>query len=125
LKRYAQQHFNKGREIVISREKMAIPFLNRKKEDKIQEKKQIETKMKKQEKTEVTKKESTIFQLPGFQQYSALMKLRIVVSTIFILCTIAMVLIFANGYMISAVLLLIGYVMLFILLFKLFRVKKL
>jgi uncharacterized membrane protein len=104
---------------------MAILFLNRKKEDKIQEKKQIETKMKKQEKNEVTKKESTIFQLPGFQQYSALMKLRIVVSTIFILCTIAMVLIFANGYMISAVLLLIGYVMLFILLFKLFRVKKL
>jgi hypothetical protein len=106
-------------------EKMAIPFLNRKNKDKNQEKIRIENKIKKEEIVESTQKESTIFQIPGFQQYSALMKLRIIVSTIFILCTIAIVLIFANGYMISAVLLLIGYVMLFILLFKLFRVKKL
>jgi len=104
---------------------MEIPFLKKKNKGKIQEKKQIENKIQKDEKVEITKKDSSIFQIPGFQQYNALMKLRIVVSTIFILCTIAMILIFANGYMISAVLLLIGYVMLFILLFKLFRVKKL
>ena len=104
---------------------MAIPFLNRKNKDKNQEKLRIEIKMKKEEKVGIIQKESSIFQILGFQQYNALMKLRIVVSTIFILCTIAMVLIFANGYMISAVLFLIGYVMLFILLFKLFRVKKL
>lgn len=104
---------------------MAIPFLNRKNKEKNQEKKRIETKMKKEEKVGIIQKESSIFQIPGFQQYNALMKLRIIVSTIFILCTIAMILIFANGYMYSAVLLLIGYVMLFILLFKLFRVKKL
>jgi hypothetical protein len=104
---------------------MEIPFLKKKNKGKKQEKKQIENKIQKDEKVEITKKDSSIFQIPGFQQYNALMKLRIVVSTIFILCTIAMILIFANGYMISAVLLLIGYVMLFILLFKLFRVKKL
>jgi hypothetical protein len=103
---------------------MNIKLLNREK-DKNQETKQFISKLQKEEKIESMKKESSIFQIPGFQQYTALMKLRIVVSTIFILCTFAMILIFANGYMISAVLLLIGYVMLFILLLKLFRVKKL
>jgi cell division protein FtsX len=103
---------------------MKIKLLNREK-DKNQETKQVISKLRKEEKIETIKKEGSIFQIPGFQQYSALMKLRIVVSMIFILCTAAMVLIFANGYMISAVLLLIGYVMLFILLLKLFRVKKL
>jgi hypothetical protein len=103
---------------------MKINILNREK-DKSQETKQVISKLQKEEKIESMKKESNLFQIPGFQQYNALMKLRIVVSTIFILCTIAMILIFANGYMISAVLLLIGYVMLFILLLKLFRVKKL
>jgi hypothetical protein len=103
---------------------MKIKLLNREK-DKNQETKQVISKLRKEEKIETIKKEGSIFQIPGFQQYNALMKLRIVVSTIFILCTIAMVLIFANGYMISAVLLLIGYLMLFVLLFKLFRIKKL
>jgi cell division protein FtsX len=103
---------------------MKIKLLNREK-DRNQETKQVISKLRKEEKIETIKKEGSIFQIPGFQQYSALMKLRIVVSMIFILCTAAMVLIFANGYMISAVLLLIGYVMLFILLLKLFRVKKL
>ncbi len=103
---------------------MKIKLLNREKE-KDHETKMVINKLQKGEKIEVTNKESSLFQIPVFQQYNALMKLRIVVSTIFILCTISLVLIFANGYMISAVLLLIGYVMLFALLFKLFRVKKL
>ena len=103
---------------------MKIKLLNREK-DINQETKQVISKLQKEEKIESIRKGSSIFQIPGFQSYNALMKLRIVVSAIFILCTIAMILIFANGYMISAVLLLIGYVMLFILLFKLFRVKKL
>jgi hypothetical protein len=103
---------------------MKIKFLNREKE-KDQETKKVINKLQKGEKIEETNKQSSLLQIPVFQQYNALMKLRIVVSMIFILCTIALVLIFANGYMISAVLLLIGYIMLFILLFKLFRVKKL
>ncbi len=103
---------------------MKLKLLNREK-DKNQETKQVISKLQKEEKIESIKQESSIFQIPGFQHYNALMKLRIVVSTIFILFTIAMILIFANGYMISAVLLLIGYTMLLILLLKLFRVKKL
>jgi hypothetical protein len=125
LKRDEQQHFNKGSEIVISREKMEIPFLKKKSKSKKTQKRQIESIPLEEKKVESVRTERTLFQIPGLQQYTALMKLRIVVSTIFILCTFAMILIFANGYMISAVLLLIGYVMLFILLLKLFRVKKL
>ncbi len=104
---------------------MKVNLLNKKDKDKPQEIKQKENIPLKEDTVEVIKKERTIFQIPGFQQYTALMKLRIVVGLIFFLCTIAMVLIFANGYMISAVLLLIGYIFLFILLIKLLRIKKL
>jgi len=103
---------------------MKIKLLNREK-DKNQETKQVISKLRKEEKIETIKKEGSIFQIPGFQQYSALMKLRIVVSTIFLLCSVSMILLFVGGWEISAALLLIGYVMLFILLLKLFRVKKL
>jgi hypothetical protein len=75
---------------------------------------------------EITKKEKNIFQIPSFQQYNALMKLRIVVSSIFFLCTIAFViLIFLGEWFISAILILIGYVLLFILMIKLFLTKRL
>jgi len=80
----------------------------------------------KEDTAEITNNERTIFQIPGFKQYNALMKLRIVVSLIFSLCTIAMViLIFVGNWTISAVLLLIGYILVFILMIKLFIVKKL
>jgi len=103
---------------------MKIKLL-KKETDKNQETKQIISKLQKEEKVKATKKESSLLQIPGFQQYSALMKLRIVVSTIFLLCSVSMILLFVGGWEISAVLLLIGYVMLFILMFKLFIVKKL
>jgi len=74
---------------------------------------------------EITNNERSIFQIPGFKQYTALMKLRIVVSVIFSFCTISMILIFVGGWVISAVLLLIGYILLFILMIKLFITKKL
>ena len=74
---------------------------------------------------EIINNERTIFQLPGFKQYTALMKLRIVVSVIFSMCTIAMIiLIFVGDWAISAVLFLIGYILLFILMIKLFITKK-
>jgi len=104
---------------------MKVKLLKKNIKDKNQETKQVENKILKEEQVEMVKKEGSIFQIPDFQHYNTLMKLRIGVSTIFLLFTIAMILIFANGYMISAILLLIGYVLLFILLFKLFRVKKL
>ncbi|MBN1861633.1 MAG: hypothetical protein JW840_09260 [Candidatus Thermoplasmatota archaeon] len=66
-----------------------------------------------------------IVQLLGFHQYSALTKLRIAVSTIFSLCTIALIFIFVGGWLVSAFLLLIGYILLFMLMIELLRVKKL
>jgi hypothetical protein len=103
---------------------MKLKFLS-KENEKDKETKPVIKKLQKEPKNEGTKKDSSLFQIPGFQQYSPLMKLRIAVSTIFVLCTIAMVLIFANGYVISAILLLLGYILLFILMLKLFRIKRL
>jgi hypothetical protein len=79
----------------------------------------------KENKVEITEKERNLFQIPNLQHYSALIKLRIVVSAIFFLCTISMIVIFVGGWVISAILLLIGYVLLFILLIKLFMTKRL
>jgi hypothetical protein len=105
---------------------MKIKLLNRDKE-KDQETKQVVSKLQKEKNLESPKKDKNLlpFSIPGFQHYSALMKLRIVVGTIFFLCTISMILIFANVWEISAVLLFIGYIMLLILMLKLLRVKSL
>jgi len=101
---------------------MKIKLLNKKHTDKNKEIKQTESKLLNEKKN--------IFQIPVFQEYNALMKLRIVVSLIFLFITIPiMLLIFAGNnsgmWQISAILFLLGYIMLFILLFKLFRVQKL
>jgi hypothetical protein len=124
LRRYVQQCFYKWRYIVKLSEKMKVKLLGKKDKDKTQETKQKDNILLKEERVEIIKKERNIFQMPGFQQYNALTKLRIIVSLIFFLCTISMILIFANGYIISAVLLLIGYILLFILMIKLFMIKK-
>ena len=103
---------------------MKLNILKRNKEEE-QEVKPVAKKIKKEQVTETVKTSRSLLQIPVFSQYNALMKLRIVVSTIFLLCTVALVLIFANGWVISAILLLLGYVMLFFLLLKLFRIKNL
>jgi hypothetical protein len=104
---------------------MKIKLPGKKDKDKTKDIKQMEKISVKQDTVEVPKKESTIFQIPGLHQYTALMKLRIAVGLIFLLCTISMIFIFLGGWEISAVLLLIGYIFLFILLIKLFIIKKL
>jgi hypothetical protein len=104
---------------------MKIKLFNKNDKDKSRALKQKENITVKKEAAEITKKERNIFQIPGFKQYNALMKLRIVVSSIFFLCTISMILIFVGGWVISAILLLIGYVLLFILMIKLFMTKRL
>ena len=78
-----------------------------------------------EEHTETPKKQKLSISLPGFQHLNALLKLRVVITTLFVLYTLAILLIFANGYMISAVLIFISYVLLLILMIKLFRTKKL
>jgi hypothetical protein len=75
--------------------------------------------------TETPKKQKLSLSIPGFQTFNALMKLRIVITTLFILFTLAILLIFADGYMISAVLILISYALLLMLMVKLFKIKKL
>ena len=104
---------------------MKSTLLGKKDKDIIQHTKPIQNISSKEDSVGIPRKERTIFQIPGFQHYSALMKLRIVVSTIFLLCTISLILIFVREWVISAVLLLVGYFLLFILLFKLFTIKKL
>ena len=101
---------------------MKIKLLNKKHTDKNKEIKQTESTL--------LNVKKNIFQIPVFQEYNALMKLRIVVSLVFLFITIPiMLLIFAGNnsgmWQISAILFLLGYIMLFILLFKLFRVQKL
>jgi len=101
---------------------MKIKLLNKKHTEKNKEIKQTESTLLNEKKN--------IFQIPVFQEYNALMKLRIVVSLVFLFITIPiMLLIFAGNnsgmWQISAILFLLGYIMLFILLFKLFRVQKL
>jgi hypothetical protein len=74
---------------------------------------------------ETLEKQKRSLSIPGFSHHNTLLKLRIVVITLFVLLTLAILLIFANGYMISAVLILLGYILLFILMVKLFLIKKL
>ena len=105
---------------------MKIKLRNKNDKDMSRALKQEENITIKEDTKEITKNERSIFQIPGFKQYNALMKLRIVVSLIFSLCTIAMIiLIFVGDWAISAVLLLIGYILLFILMIKLFIMKEL
>jgi len=104
---------------------MKMKLLNKKDKDKPRETKQKENMLLKEDTIEIPKNERNIFQIPGFQQFSTLMKLRMSITIIFLLLTVAFVLIFMNGYMISAVLILLSYVLLFILMIKLFMTKKL
>ena len=103
---------------------MKLKFLKRNNEEE-QETKPVGKKTKKEQDVPPVKTERSLLQIPVFSQYHALMKLRIVVSTIFLLCTIAVLLIFVDEWVISAILLILGYLLLFILLLKLFRIKKL
>ena len=104
---------------------MKIRLLNKKDKKKPQKTKQIEDISPKEENANRLNIEKNIVHIFGFQKYTALTKLRIAVGTIFLLCTISMILIFFGGWLISAFLLLIGYILLFILLIELLRVKKL
>jgi len=103
---------------------MKVKLLKKKDQEKPPENKLDEPIPRKEDIVKTTEKRS-MFQIPGFQQYSALMKLRVVVSAIFLLSTIGLILIFAGAWYISALLLLLGYIFLFILMFKLFRIRKL
>jgi hypothetical protein len=107
---------------------MKVKLLDKKDKDKPQETKQKDNILFTEDPVEVPKvpkKESNIFHIPGFQQFPAMMKLRVIVTILFLFLTVAFILIFMNGYMFSAVLILLSYILLFVLMIKLFRTKKL
>jgi hypothetical protein len=105
---------------------MKIKFLSKNNKDKSREPKPGKKIVSKEDTSEIIQKEKNIFQIPGLAQYNALTKLRIVVSSIFSLCTIAfIILILVGNWFISAILILIGYVLLFMLMIKLFITKRL
>jgi len=104
---------------------MKVKILKRITKDKNQETKQSTNLRPKEENVVNIQNERSIFQISKFQQLNALMKLRISVSVIFFLCTISVIFIYLGGWMVSALLLLVGYILLFILMIKLFIVKKL
>jgi len=104
---------------------MKVKLLKKKNKDKQEETKQKKNTPLKEATGEITKKERNIFQIPGFQKLTALMKLRVVTTILFLFLTVSFILIFMNGYLNSAVLILISYVILFVLMIKLFLTKKL
>lgn len=71
------------------------------------------------------KKRRMTLKLPGFQNLPVLTKFRVAVTTIFFLCTFAVLLIFVTEFIYPAILLIISYVLLFIFMVKLFLTKRL
>ena len=106
--------------------KMKLKFLHKNDKVKPRKSKKEDSTRLKENRVEITEKERSIFQIPGLQHYNALIKLRIVVSVIFFLCTISLIiLILVNNWWIFAILCLISYILLFILMIKLFITKRL
>ena len=104
---------------------MKVKLLNKKDTDKPQETKQKEKTPLNEGTVEEIKKERNIFQIPGFQQFNTLRKLRIIISLIFFLCTLAILLIFVTDFFYPAFLLILSYILLFMFMIKLFMTKKL
>ena len=71
------------------------------------------------------KKEIKLLEINSFANLNTLMKLRLTVTVIFLLSTLSILLIFANNWVISAILILISYLMVFVLMIKLLVIKKL
>jgi len=71
------------------------------------------------------KKEGKILEMNGLNGISTLKKLQLIVSLIFILSTLAIVMILIGGWVIAGVLVLISYLMIFGLTVKLLMTKKL
>jgi len=71
------------------------------------------------------KKEGKILEMNGLNGMSTLRKLQLIVSLIFILSTLAIVMIFIGGWVLAGVLVLISYLMVFGLTVKLLMTKKL
>ncbi|MBE3121033.1 MAG: hypothetical protein IMZ58_02360 [Thermoplasmata archaeon] len=107
------------------REKMKVKLPKQNEPEKLlatkKEEKPLLTEGKKQE----TKKEKMSLKISGFHQLNTLTKLRVAVTTIFFLCTSAVLLIFVTDFIYPALLLILSYILLFMFMIKLFMTKKL
>ena len=73
----------------------------------------------------IKKKEKNLLELMHLKKLDALLKLRIIVGSIFALSTLAIILVFIVDFIFSAVFMLLSYFMVFVLMIRLFAVKKL
>ena len=73
----------------------------------------------------IKKKEKNLLELMRLKKLDALLKLRIIVGSIFALSTLAIILVFIVDFIFSAVFMLLSYFMVFVLMIRLFAVKKL
>ncbi len=71
------------------------------------------------------KKEKKSQELMSIIKMDTLMKLRLIVGSIFALSTLSIILVFITDFVVSVVFILISYIMVFGLMIKLFTIKKL
>jgi len=71
------------------------------------------------------KKEKKSQELMSIIKMDTLMKLRLIVGSIFALSTLSIILVFITDFVVSVVFILISYIMVFGLVIKLFTIKKL
>ncbi len=71
------------------------------------------------------KKEKKSQELMSIRKMDTLMKLRLIVGSIFALSTLSIILVFITDFVVSVVFILISYIMVFGLMIKLFTIKKL
>ena len=71
------------------------------------------------------KKEKKSQELMSIRKMDTLMKLRLIVGSIFALSTLSIILVFITDFVVSVVFILISYIMVFGLVIKLFTIKKL
>lgn len=71
------------------------------------------------------KTETKIIEMNNIAKLDTLTKLRMIVVSIFILSTLSIILLFITNFWISAVLILISYILVFALMVKLLTTKKL
>ena len=88
-------------------------------------KKKIFDKQKKPDVDTKKEKKTRFLEIKSFSNLNTLMKLRLIVTVIFLLSTLSILLIFANNWVIPAILILISYLMVFVLMIKLLTIKKL
>jgi len=71
------------------------------------------------------KKEKKLQELMSIRKMDTLMKLRLIVGSIFVLSTLSIILVFITDFVVSVVFILISYIMVFGLMIKLFTIKEL